>query len=77
MSAFQELVEKELKRARAKYQNTQCSWHEGEAILREEFEEVVKEVRKKNHLRRNDLLLKELVQVGAMAQRFAEDAELL
>jgi hypothetical protein len=74
MSAFAGLVTEELTKARRK-RGPIRSWHEGESVLREEFDEAVAEVRRQH--RRPDLLLKELVQVAAMCQRMAEDTGLV
>ncbi len=51
------------------------SAHEGYAVLAEEVDEVWDEVRKREHVK--VALLREVVQVGAMAQRMAEDLGLL
>ena len=69
---FTEMVEKELKRARTLHEPWH-SPHEGWAILYEEVDELWDEVRKRAGGDRNALMLLELTQVGAMAQRFAED----
>jgi len=50
-----------------------ASLHEGYAILLEELDELWDEVRKKAEARDPKEVLKELVQIGAMAQRVAED----
>lgn len=74
---FQELVEAELVRARAHRVGgahaPMHSAHEGFAVLLEEVDELWEEVRKKTSERSNDRMLEELVQIAAMAQRFAED----
>lgn len=70
MSIFADLVAKELDRARRKHPQQIHSKHEGFAVLLEEVDEVKAEVFHGKDFR---LLLDELVQVGAMAQRMAED----
>lgn len=71
---FNEHVYAELRRARMLHPQNQTSFHEGLAVLWEEFEEVKAEVFKKHPDHEN--LFRELVQVGAMAQRMAEDLDL-
>jgi NTP pyrophosphatase (non-canonical NTP hydrolase) len=68
---FQKLVAEELNRARQ--HNPYNSVHEGFAVLFEEVDEVWDEVRKKRRNRSKKALLKELVQVAAVAQKMAED----
>jgi hypothetical protein len=84
MSMFQEDVRNELAKARAKYR-PMASAHEGWAVLREEVEEALiemklavdrklwEEVKKKPSARNATAIYEELVQVSAMAQRMAED----
>ena len=69
---FTEMVEKELKRARTLHEPWHSA-HEGWAILYEEVDELWDEVRRKAGGNRDDRMLHEIVQIGAMAQRFAED----
>jgi NTP pyrophosphatase (non-canonical NTP hydrolase) len=71
MPAFQQWVEQELKKARSKHPTAQTTLHEGYAVLQEEVDEVWDLVKSQKPSR--DSLLKELIQVAAMAQRFAED----
>ncbi len=49
------------------------SHHEGCAVIREEFEELWEEVKKKRELRNDKALRKEATQLGAMAMRFIND----
>jgi len=69
---FEERVRRELKRAREIHPRI-GSGHEGWAVLMEELEEFWEEVRKKPAARDLGKMVEELVQVGAMAQRVAED----
>lgn len=71
MSRFQELAEAELARARTKHPTPQTSYHEGYGVVLEELDEVWDLVKSQRPDKTS--LLKELVQVAAMAQRFAED----
>lgn len=68
---FQELVAAELLRARSKHPALQTTLHEGYGVLLEEVDEVWDLVKSQRPDPLN--LLKELVHVAAMAQRFAED----
>lgn len=77
MFDFQSLVQNELARARKLHPEQQPSLHEGYAVLLEEVDEFWDEVKKKSTQREPVKLLEELVQIGAMAQRCAEDAGLL
>lgn len=72
MIGFPELVELELAAARRGHK-PQNSAHEGYAVLLEEMDELWDEVRKRRHSRSAFKMLGELVQIGAMAQRMAED----
>lgn len=79
---FEELVRDELVRARDIYPLPQNSAHEGFSVLAEEVDELWDLVR--GRTRRTDgsggrdpgAMLAELVQIGAMAQRMAEDVVL-
>ena len=83
-SKFPDDVRDELAIARAKYR-PMASAHEGWAVLREEVEESMvemklavdrklwEEIKKKPSKRDVELIYRELVQVAAMAQRMAED----
>jgi len=70
--SFSKMVAEELASARKKHGGTN-SIHEGYAVILEELDEVWDEVKKKTKERNLVELLKELVQVGAMAQKMAED----
>lgn len=70
---FNELTKVELKKARQQH-GPILSIHEGYAVILEELDEVWDEVKKKTNERNLSNLLKELVQVSAMAQKMAEDA---
>jgi len=84
MSDFREDVDTELAQARSKYR-PMASAHEGWAVLREEVEEALiemklavdrklwEEVKKKPADRKGCDMYNELVQVAAMARRMAED----
>jgi NTP pyrophosphatase (non-canonical NTP hydrolase) len=69
---FNEMVKVELKKARQQHGPVR-SVHEGYAVILEELDEVWEEVKKKTSERNFTNLLKELVQVSAMAQKMAED----
>lgn len=73
---FSEMVQEELESARAHHKPINSS-HEGYAVILEEVDEFWEEVRKKRSERSVDRMLSELVQVGAMAQRVAEDLRLI
>lgn len=70
--SFPKMVSKELKSARSKHGNMK-SIHEGYAVILEELDEVWDEVKKKSSERDMENLLKEIIQVAAMAQKMAED----
>ena len=72
MKPFSEQVDKELIKAREMHGPVN-SIHEGYAVILEELDEVWDEVKKKTKDRDLKHLLKELVQVAAMAQKMAED----
>jgi hypothetical protein len=69
---FPEMVVDELSSARAGHAPIN-SLHEGYAVILEEMDELWEEVRKKQSQREPLEILAELVQIGAMAQRVAED----
>lgn len=71
---FADMVEFELLLARRGH-GKQKSLHEGYAVLLEEVDEFWDEVKAKNPDKKR--LLAELVQIAAMAQRCAEDNDLL
>lgn len=72
MRKFQELVQEEVKKAKKKHPSFN-SFHEGYAVILEEFDELLKEIRKKPSERDMVNLRLELIQVAAMCQRFDED----
>lgn len=49
------------------------SLHEGYAVILEEMDEAWEEIRKKTNNRDMNHLLMEFIQIGAMAQKVAED----
>jgi hypothetical protein len=70
---FSNDVAAEIARARAKHAPIH-SLHEGYAVLLEELDELWERVRMPNTDHRGDTpTYRELVQIGAMAQRVAED----
>lgn len=77
---FARLQRMELEKARVKFP-PHNSLHESWAILREEVDELWDEIKKYPYANRSpDLankVLKEVVQVAAMAQRCAEDCNLM
>lgn len=77
MKAFAKAVEQELKKARAKYPAPMPTTHDAYAKIAEELDEFWDEVRKKEARHDKLVMLKELIQIGAMAQRAAEDLELI
>jgi len=70
MSKFFAEAEEELNRARATYPAFHSA-HEGESVLREEFDELVAWVRRKPRNRDRAEMRRECVQIAAMAARFA------
>ncbi len=73
---FATLVDNELQQARVAHAALHSA-HEGLAVIQEEVFELQMEVYKRRAARSNEAMLKELVQVGAMAQRMAEDLDLI
>jgi len=71
-ATFADLVEMEVSLAKAQYPPMNSA-HEGYDVLLEEVDELWDEVKKKQGKRDPANLLKELVQVAAMAERMAED----
>ncbi len=69
---FQDRVTAELASAREKFPKFNSA-HEGFAVLYEEVDELWDEVKKKQKDRNRIQMLRELIQVAAMAQRMAED----
>ena len=76
IAKFSALVETEIICARGKH-NPINSAHEGYAVILEELDEFWEQVRKKRINQDHSEMLSELVQVGAMAQRTAEDLKLI
>lgn len=76
MKTFQDLVKQELSTARQVHYPIR-SLHEGFAVLLEEVDELWQEIKKKYSRFNREHVLEEAVQVGAMAQRLAEDCSLL
>ena len=73
MNQFAVDVQRELFRARSKHTPIN-SLHEGYAVLLEEVDELWDCVRRKDTDHRGDAgAYEELIQIGAMAQRIAED----
>jgi len=71
--SFQQLVQEELDAARRVFSRKQSSAHEGFAVLLEEVEELKALVWQKQRDRDPAEMFKELVQIGAMTQRMAEE----
>jgi hypothetical protein len=76
MSIFQSLVSSELESSRSKFEPLHTA-HEAYAVILEELDEFWDQVRLHPLKRSDERMLKELVQVAAMAQRTAEDLGLL
>jgi len=76
MATFNTLVNVELESARGKHAPINSA-HEGYAVILEELDEFWEQVRKKRINQDHSEMLSELVQVGAMAQRTAEDLKLI
>jgi len=75
MTTFQKQVRVELTSARKQHGNIN-SLHEGYAVILEELDEFKEEVWKRSAKRNKANMLKELIQIAAMAQRVAEDCGL-
>lgn len=73
---FEDFVRMELVGARRAYPRF-ASAHEAAAVIEEEYEEFWEEVRRKPGKRNLSRMLAELAQIGAMAQRAAEDLGLV
>jgi hypothetical protein len=73
---FAAAVAAELSKARSRHGNIHSA-HEGYAVILEELDEFKKEVCKRREKRDPDNMLRELIQVAAMAQRAAEDLDLI
>ena len=76
MSPFQKIVRSELISARTQHGN-QNSAHEAYAVILEEVEEFWAQCKLKREARSKTMMLSELVQIAAMAQRAAEDLGLI
>ena len=76
MSKFADKVETELKYARDQHGKITGA-HDAYGRLLEEVDEFWEEVKKRKLFRNPDRMLDELVQIGAMAQRAAEDLALI
>ena len=76
MKNFQELVKEELERARQMFE-PQHSHHESAAVIKEEYDEYWDWVKLNPSERDRIKMLRELVQIAAMAQRAAEDNGLI
>mgnify|MGYP001566850355 FL=1 len=72
MSRFLDEVAAELELAQRRY-SPFASAHEGESVLREEFEELVAWVRVKPERRAPAKMRRECIQIAAMAARFADE----
>ena len=67
-------VQREINRARSKHHAPIHSLHEGYAVMLEEVDELWERVKMQNTNHEGDVpTYRELVQIGAMAQRIAED----
>lgn len=69
---FSKAVQEEISRAYALHGPVN-SLHEGYAIILEEMDEAWDEIKKKRSKRNMKGLLLEFIQIGAMAQKIAED----
>lgn len=76
MATFADKVAEELARARSLHGRMHNA-HEAYAVILEELDEFWEEVRRKQSERSPRRLLAELIQIGAMAQRTAEDLGLI
>jgi hypothetical protein len=76
MKDFPEMVADEITAARSKFGPIN-GFHEGYAVLLEELDEFWDEVKRWPKRHCVEVMLKELVQIAAMAQRLAEDAGLV
>lgn len=75
-SPFAAKVRRELTEARQLHDPIN-SLHEGYAVILEEVDELWDEARRKRKAREPQQILRELIQIGAMAQRTAEDLGLV
>lgn len=72
---FADAVEAEVNRARGLHKPLNSA-HEAYSVILEEVDEFWDEVKKKRSERNPQNMLVELIQIGAMAQRAAEDLKL-
>ena len=72
VKSFQQLVSDEIDGAVSQH-GPMKSAHEGYAVILEEMDELWDEIKKKKSERDEEKMLEELVQIGAMIQRFALD----
>ncbi len=70
---FNDMVSREIFRARAKHSGKMHSYHEAYAVIKEEFDEFWQEVMKQSKDQSKQRMLEELIQVAAMCRRAAED----
>lgn len=69
---FEKMVKKEINRAVSMH-GPMKSAHEGYSVMLEEMDELWDEIKKKKEKRKDKKMLEEVVQLAAMAQRFALD----
>lgn len=72
VSEFEDMVVKELRKARDEY-DAFNSIYEGAGVLLREFKEFEMALTKKNKPKKDQAILDELVQIAAMCRRIAED----
>lgn len=75
-SDFCKAVDKEAAHARTKHGPVR-SFHEGLAVIWEEFDEFKAEVWKQDNQRNHANMLTELIQIAAMCKKTAEDCKLI
>jgi NTP pyrophosphatase (non-canonical NTP hydrolase) len=73
MKTFPQLLQDELVNARLKHPTNIHNVHEGYSVILEEIDEYWEWVKRKTKNREPEEMLKELIQIAAMAQRTAED----
>lgn len=73
MNWFLEAVENEVARARAQHPWVKPTLHHGYGVLLEEVDEFWDEVKKKSENRDADAIVRELIQVAAVANRIAAE----
>lgn len=66
------MVASELDEAKSKYPPFHSN-HEGYAVLKEELDELWDEIKLSKSIKANEKMIKECVQIAAMALRFIED----